>query len=271
MKYYNQLLKIKYYDKEMNGILMLYQFFNKLYKNEDKYKNRILVRCFYRISKYFNNNKYFPCSYKISQITEKLLHKVNYNKFYMQIRKIFQNNDIFCEEYCDNLKQKFTEISDDKLNELNEIFNNIENEMNKNIENNIYVISSNWFIYTKYFIKHLIEKRNKKEDSNSFIEKSIEPRFLIDFEEIIKSYPSDGQLEGISIIPGLINNFDLINFKDLWKENNDDDNYELKKNLTLNKDYLLINENDWDILSAFFGYIFKVTNKYLNVYFYKIY
>ena len=47
----------------MNGILMLCQFFNKLYKNEDKYKNRILVRCFYRISKYFNNNKYFPCSY----------------------------------------------------------------------------------------------------------------------------------------------------------------------------------------------------------------
>ena len=180
----------------------------------------------------------------------------------MQIRKIFQNNDIFCEEYCDNLKQKFTEISGDKVNELNEIFNNIENEMNKNIENNIYVIRSNWFIYTKYFIKYLIEKRNKEEDSHSFIEKSIEPRFLIDFEEIIKSYPSDGQLEGISIIPGLINNFDLINFKDLWKENNDDDNYELKKNLTLNKDYLLINENDWNILSDFFGYIFKVTNKY---------
>ena len=85
----------------MNGILILCQFFNKLYKNEDKYKNRILVRCFYRISKYFNDNKYFPCSYKISKITEKLLHKVNYNKFYMQIRKIFQNNDTFCEEYCD--------------------------------------------------------------------------------------------------------------------------------------------------------------------------
>ena len=32
--------------------------------------------------------------------------------------------------------------------------------------------------------------------------------------------------------------------------------------MTLNKYYLIINENDWNILSDFFGYIFKVTNKY---------
>ena len=263
INYYNQLLKIKYSKNEKNGILMLSQFFYKLYKNDNKDKLRILIRSFYRIAKYLNDNKYFSLSNKFSEIAQKLIQDVNYRKYHVAIMKILQKNDKYFERYCDNLKKKFIEILDDKLNELTQIFNNIENEMNNSInENNIFVISKIWFLYTNHFLKVFIEKRNKQEDLKSFIEKSIEPRFLIEFEEIIKSFPVDSPITDIAIIPGLINNFNLINFKDFWKEKSDDENYVLKKDLEFNKDYILINENNWNILSDFFGYIFKVTNKY---------
>ncbi len=262
INFYNQLLKIKYYQKEKNGILMLCQFFYKLYKNNDKYTIRILIRCFYRIAKYLNNDKYFPLSYQFSKIAENLIEKVKYKKYDGPIKKLLEKNEIFFENYYVNLKNKFTNISNDKLNELTQIFSNIENEMNNTInENNIYIISKIWFIYANHFLKIFIEKKNKQEDLNSFIEKSIKGGFLIEFENL-KSNPIEGQLKEIAIFPGLINNFNLINFKDFWKENYDEENYVLKKDLELNKDYILINENNWNILSDFFGYIFKITNKY---------
>ncbi len=248
INFYNQLLKIKYYQKEKNGILMLCQFFYKLYKNNDKYTIRILIRCFYRIAKYLNNDKYFPLSYQFSKIAENLIEKVKYKKYDGPIKKLLEKNEIFFENYYVNLKNKFTNISNDKLNELTQIFSNIENEMNNTInENNIYIISKIWFIYANHFLKIFIEKKNKQEDLNSFIEKSIKGGFLIEFENL-KSNPIEGQLKEIAIFPGLINNFNLINFKDFWKENYDEENYVLKKDLELNKDYILINENNWNIL-----------------------
>ena len=160
INFYNQLLKIKYYQKEKNGILMLCQFFYKLYKNNDKYTIRILIRCFYRIAKYLNNDKYFPLSYQFSKIAENLIEKVKYKKYDGPIKKLLEKNEIFFENYYVNLKNKFTNISNDKLNELTQIFSNIENEMNNTInENNIYIISKIWFIYANHFLKIFIEKK----------------------------------------------------------------------------------------------------------------
>ena len=259
INFYNQILKIKCEKEEKNYILKLAKFFLNLNEENPTYKQKLIVRIFYRLVKFFDKFNYFSLSYKFCQTAEIYSQRLKYRKYYFKLNEIKNDIELKYENYCKELKQFFSEISDEKLNEIKEIFDNIEKDRNN--ENKLYIIKKDWFIYTNNFINGILEKKSNKEELNHYIFKSLELRFLVEFDELIKNYSIE-QSKEISIIPGIINNFSIIDFKDFWIENEKEENYCIKDNLELNKDYLLLNEKNWNFLSEIFKHDFKVSNKF---------
>lgn len=68
--------------------------------------------------------------------------------------------------------------------------------------------------------------------------------------------------------PGPVNNFDLINFKDFWFDNNNKNylysNTFLSKKILEYKDYLLLNKYEWDLIIETFGYLYEIKRFRLN-------
>ena len=59
----------------------------------------------------------------------------------------------------------------------------------------------------------------------------------------------------IPFFPGPINNYSITLFKDFWYDSlkiDSQENYFIKEGLEINKDYYLINKENWDFLDKFF-------------------
>ena len=77
------------------------------------------------------------------------------------------------------------------------------------------------------------------------------------FENVLNYYfNEDNEKKNISsdtLYPGPINNYNLLKYKDYWEDYiNDDENYYIKNNLILNKDYYVITQRNWNLLKDIF-------------------
>ena len=131
-------------------------------------------------------------------------------------------------------------------NELN-IDNNNKNSGTKNNDNKIQDKKNSNKNKTDNKKENINDKKNNKKDNN---------KNDIEIKENIK----------YSIFPGPINNYCITDFKDAWFDNiNIDENYFLRKDIKLNIDYCLINQNDWNILNSCFGSTNEILRKKNNL------
>ena len=177
-----------------------------------------------------------------------------------------------------------------------------KNELNNNNNQYLYIINKVWLIKLKIFIvKYLISiETNERE---KFIKNALDVNnFYISYlrketndneinkqnnkkdytKDIIRENKNENKKEAkkdkkkVEIeaennknyisFPGPIDNFCLTDYKDFWKDNiNEDENYFLIKDLKLNEDYCLINENHWNILNSTFGSTNKLLRKKDNL------
>ena len=90
---------------------------------------------------------------------------------------------------------------------------------------------------------------------------------IFDLYEIYYTYFHKNQKK-INFFPGLIDNYNIIDYKDIWKDNNndkEDENYLIKKDLVLGKDYSFVNETEWKELKELFGATNEIKKKMNNL------
>jgi hypothetical protein len=69
-----------------------------------------------------------------------------------------------------------------------------------------------------------------------------------------------------SAFPCLIDNYSIINWTDNWLDpSNEDENYILKKDLKEDKDYYLLNKDDFELLKNFFGVTNVIKRKRIDL------
>ena len=209
-------------------------------------------------------------------------------------------------DYTKKILKKFNEenyFSPDKCYDIKNIVDLIligENDLNNNNNQYLYIINKIWLIKLRIFlVKYLISIETN--DREEFIKNALDANnFYIYYlrnetndntetnkknekkdytkkgnkKENKKESKKDKKREEIETennknyicFPGPIDNFCLTDFKDIWKDNiNEDENYFLIKDLKLNEDYCLINEKDWNILNSTFGSTNKLLRKKDNL------
>ena len=166
-------------------------------------------------------------------------------------KELFENENLISKEKCEQIKELVDLIISEKY-----IIN--ENEEN---DDYIYAINKEWIFKVKYFIESFISKFGEKKDIINEI---------FDLYSIYKFYIEEGNNKNapkaLYPFPGPINNFELVCFKDSWKDNNNlDENVFIKKNLILNKDYALIKSKDWNSLNEIFDNNYEIKRKKNNL------
>ena len=162
--------------------------------------------------------------------------------------------------YLDQRKNEFLNraiMDDNRMNQLDTIINKLCNgkmDISENAE--VFYINKKWIFKTKLFLDTLINAR--KGDVENLL---LEEYFSID--KVYSSFlgkQNNSKLKnyyGI-VFPGPINNYELIDMKDYWIDPIDsEENILIDKNVVLNEDYCLLEENDWNFLKDIFG----VTNE----------
>ena len=155
-------------------------------------------------------------------------------------------------------KKYFEELKKEEYIIIKDILNNIEKEYeNIEINENLYVINKIWVKKAKEFIDNIIslDENEKKNKLNEIF-------YII---KVYKSYISNNDNLNI-YYPGPIDNYYITDYKDVWFDNiNEDENYLIKKNLILGKDYYLMKEKDWNIIKDNFGYTNDIIRKKNNL------
>ena len=132
----------------------------------------------------------------------------------------------------------------DILNKITEIS---KSDVNKKSEEILYTIDAYWLKSAYKFIKNILNMDNNE------IKEAIEESFNIN--NVFQYYFHNIDSEEIFYpFPGKVNNYSLSDFKDIWEDpKNVDENYLINDNLSLYKDYLLVNENIWSFINELFG------------------
>ena len=99
-----------------------------------------------------------------------------------------------------------------------------------------------------YYITAL-EKKDENFFDNSF-----------EINDVYESYIAFNQMKEIPPFPGPINNYEIISFKDYWKEINSE-KYYLRKQLNINDNYFLINYKDWNLIKSYYNVINEIEIK----------
>ena len=142
------------------------------------------------------------------------------------------------------------------ITNISKIINNIENQK-INDDNNYYIINKIWLEKAKKFIIEYerLCKLNNEKDLKFFLNKTFNSdyiycKYLGEESSKITIKEKD---KNIPIFPGPIDNYSITLYKDFWKDPlNIQDNFFIKDNLEINKDYYLINKENWDFLDKFF-------------------
>ena len=282
IKYICIYFKYKFNENKNNYSVLRYI----LYKMEHQYnKNNksILVKLFVYILKSYSEillrkDIYFYPYYFLTK-AKNLLSKIPDNTQELEeINALFPNILEHSNRYIRSKYDLFRDkkrMNEKKLNDINKILkdilmknncssgdnnNNIINERGENNNKNSInddneeigsyslMISKSWIDKTKIFIDfYIISSREMMLDDlkNAFNEDYALYSF---FKE------SKDKNDMNSLYPGPIDNYNLLKYRDFWEDDIDEDeNYFLKDNLEINKDYYLTSQRNWNILNDIFG------------------
>ena len=178
-----------------------------------------------------------------------------YNELYKDIPNITKARRKIKDELIEenkNIKKFFVKLTKkDYKNIYTKLKEMTKNEINPESNEILYVVNNNWLKNAIKFVKNFLSKES--------YELNIDEIFQI--YDIFQCYFGDNN--NISEInayphPGKVNNYVISDFKDIWKDpENEDENYLLKDNISFFDDYSLVNENNWNFINE----LFKSTNE----------
>ena len=212
-----------------------------------------LEKNFFYAKKYVHEAENLSKNSKIDEESKSLLNDIkksinddisNYFDIYIEkFSDIEESENLNKEKYL-KMKNLFKDLNDNNYQK--------NRDSNYNNQDELYLISKNWFIKANQFFLDYIKIRDNRIKDNYFKE-VFEPNYCylnyFDLYEKLKdkSYK-------YSPFPCLIDNYSIINWTDHWLDPlNEDENYILKKDLKEDKDYYLLNKDDFDLLQNFFG------------------
>ena len=237
---------------------------NRILKYIKKYigvESFIYIRTLYRASKLLLNINNIYYSYHYNN----LANEISENS------KISKDASDTLSELTNEIKEKMTNYISNKtelllkynesstlelITNISKIINNIENQK-INDDNNYYIINKIWLEKAKKFIIEYerLCKLNNEKDLKFFLNKTFNSdyiycKYLGEESSKITIKEKD---KNLPIFPGPIDNYSITLYKDFWKDPlNIQDNFFIKDNLEINKDYYLINKENWDFLDKFF-------------------
>ena len=272
----NTLCLLSYYYQKKENCECIYAINNK-YEKYSNYLNSIdqslNLKVFFRTAYFLQKQKNYFYAYKYIRKCNELILKLKLqnevikqvNEYFKNIKKdfvisvnekkyLFQNEDIFTTE-----KEK--ELLD-LINSIISLKNNLDSdEPTKDNNNYLYAINMEWLLKAKMFLEPIIKLKNNIEIENSF---DIDLVYNNYFD--IKNNSDIKKKSNYSIYPGPINNFCITLFKDHWIDyNNLDENDFIKKGLTLNDNYVLVNSKDWESLKSIFDCTNEIRRKKSNL------
>ena len=224
------------------------------------------IRTLYRAAYFLRKEKNYFYARKYVHEAENLSKNskidAESNKLLNEIKKSI-NEDI--NNYFDIYIKKFLDIEEpDNLNEekylkMKNLFKDLNDnsyqekrDLNYNNKDDLYLINKNWFNKANQFFLDYSKIRDNN-IKNSYFKEVFEPSYCyfnyFDLYEELKN-----KSYKYSAFPCLIDNYSIINWTDNWLDpSNEDENYILKKDLKEDKDYYLLNKNDFELLQNFFG------------------
>ena len=144
-------------------------------------------------------------------------------------------------------KKQFKQLDDKAYKELlNNLKNAIYNKTKRNPNEILYAINKAWLKRAIDFINYILNSEEYEK------EKRIENSFTL--YNVYEYYFNFNKENNLYPYPGKIDNYKITDFNDIWMDPiNDDENYLLKQNITVEKDYKLVLEKDWNIFKDLFG------------------
>ena len=241
----------------------LFYLNNKIYNYMKKFKgveSFIYIRILYRSSSLLllKHNLFYSYyyNYLANQISEQSKIHENAKKNLSDLTNNIRNKiDDYILKY-KNTFLKFEKFNMNKILELRNIIDEVENEIISD-DNNYYIINKLWVERAKNFINlyETLRKENNEKKIKFFINKSLDSEYIYSkyLGEELTGIIIKEKDKTIPIFPGPIDNYSITLFKDNWIDPlNIQDNYFIKDNLEMNKDYYLINKEKWDYLNNFF-------------------
>lgn len=263
-------LKFKLYEYKKDYLMIKYIInkVNKSYEN-NKNLNIILFSILNSSSQIFKEKNNLFYAYYFLRKAKNLAKNIYKGD---ELKKIDSSLLELSEEIYEHINSKYeifknkNKMNKNTLNLIIKILNEILIQQNSYIkeENNndfndekeicgsyLFAINKDWIMRAKIFIDCYRVFADGMMDEN-FLES------IFNKEQILDNYFNDlSEKEGMNsyntLYPGPIDNFNLLRYKDFWEDPfNDDENYYMKKNLVLNKDYYLISQKNWHILNEVF-------------------
>ena len=262
------LSKLKYYE-------LLYDFNTNL---KNKYYKYFI---FQKINKYIDLIEKKDKKFDILEFKELLIQQIYflneednffYSYYYLLNHQNYKNtNDL--KKIKDDLYNKiislidekkifFEKIEQNKLIKITEILKNtINNQANSDYNEDLYAINNLWINKAIYFLNDILNI-NRNENNFLFNQK-------FNLYQVYTSYFNNEN--NFAFYPGPIDNYLISDFKDIWIDFLfEDENYIIKNELKLGKDYSLMKENDWKIIKDIFGATNKIKRKINNLEFLKV-
>ena len=269
------LTLISYVNHQKNNALYIYYLNKKIFKYlqiQKGIESFIYIRTLYRAAyflekdknylyahKYINEAQQLSKNSKINQESKELL-----NKLIKTINNgISDYLDIYIKKYRDIESEK--NLNQEKYNKLKKIMKDlkenkyvINNNESDNTNEYLYVINKAWFNKAYNFIKDYANVRDNI-IKLSYYRKAFDPKLFYNnyFKEETKeenSNKNNEKKEDVYPFPGIIDNYSISDWRDYWNDplNEDENNY-MQQNLENNKDYYLLEKNDFEFLQNFFG------------------
>lgn len=152
-----------------------------------------------------------------------------------------------------NLLSEYQSKQEEKIRECKRIISIYDSALKQDIisegkEEKIYLINLKWLENAYQFA--LIYKDSINTILSDFLQNAFQIRGQL------SNYLRNDSLKPSGCYPLEINNYDIIDFSDSWKDNDINHNHEnilLLKNIEIKKDYYCIKEDEWEFLNTTFG------------------
>ena len=271
---------VNYYKKNSLYIYYLNKKIFKYLQSQKGIESFIYIRTLYRASYFLEKEKNYFYAYKYideanllsknSKITDNARTELS------NLYKIIKKGK---EDYSDNSIKKFRDVEEsnnldeEKYNRLKKLIKELtENkyklkdpeENNKDDEEYLYLINKKWVDKAFNFLNDYANVRDNNIKGNYFKE-AFDKEYIyysyFDMKEKIKNNYK------YNPFPGLIDNYSISDWTDYWNDPlNEDENQYLQSGLIFNKDYYLLEKNDFEFLKDFFGVtnIIKRKRNYLD-------
>ena len=266
------------FNEEKNNYPILRYISSKIDKYYDKNNNlnkKIFIKILNSFSHFLFTNKQYFYAYYFLKKAKNLVLTLNDKAEIKQINLFYSDILDYINKYIRSKYNLFIDknkMNESKLNIINKalteilikntnkkgIINKNENQNNSKIDNYedesgsyIFMINKDWVMRAKVFIDYynisLMEMMEDEFLKNAFNEEYILYSYFNELKDKNTKYSMN------NLYPGPIDNFNLLKYRDAWEDMiNEDENYFIKDNLILNKDYYLISQRNWNILNEVF-------------------